>query len=162
MPKHRPDPTTGLLTERAFLERLERGMERADWDQRWYSVIICAPQHLPGEGVADIVQVAADCVRKLIREQDITGWLDGDVLAIGLPDTGPDGARVFAFRAQSDLRMCSYKLRSTIWEASHATLPEDGETWREVLDAAIESVKTRRQRFADPPARQPLPVHLAP
>lgn len=160
MPKHRPDPATGLLTGKAFLERLEREMERADLDQRWYSVVICAPQHLPGEGVEDIVRVAAECVGNLIREHDIAGWLDGDVLAVGLPDTGPDGARVFAYRAQGDLRQCSYRLRNTLWEASHATLPEDGETWREVLDAAIDATKTRRQRFAEAPVAPPLPLYL--
>lgn len=160
MLKHRPDPDTGLLTGKAFLGRLQAEMERADWDQRWYSVVICAPQHLPGEGVADIVQVAADCIRNLVRDNDIAGWLDGDVLAVGLPDTGPDGARVFAYRAQGDLRQCSYRLRNTLWEASHATLPEDGETWREVLEAAMDAAKTRRQRFAEARIAPPLPLYL--
>ena len=158
MPKH--DPDTGFLTEEHFLQRLQQEMERADREERWYSVVVCAPQRLPGEGVADIVQVAADCVRGLIRDNDLAGRLEGDVLAVGLPDTGPDGARVFAYRAQGDLRQRSYRLRNTLWEAASATLPEDGETWREVLDAAIEAVRTRRQRLAAAPHGPPLPMYL--
>jgi len=154
------DPDTGFLIEEAFLERLQHEMQRADWDGRWYSVVVCAPQHLPGEGVADIVQVAAGCISNLVRDHDIAGRLAGDVLAVGLPGTGPDGARVFAYRAQGDLRMCSYRLRNTLWEAAHATLSEDGETWREVLDAAIEAVRTRRQRFAAAPHGPPLPMYI--
>jgi hypothetical protein len=150
----------GFLAEEAFLKTLEFEMGVADREERWYSIVICAPQALPGEGVADIVHVAEECIGKLVRDGDIAGRLEGDLLAVGLPDTGPDGARVFAYRAQGDLRMCSYKLRNTIWEASHATLPEDGETWREVLDAAIASVRTRRQRFAEAPHGAPLPIIL--
>lgn len=158
MPKN--DPDTGFLTEKAFLERLQGEMELADREDRWYTVVICSPQRLPGEGVSDILQVAADCIRNLVRDGDIAGRLDSDVLAVGLPDTGPDGARVFAYRAQGDLRMCSFKLRNTVWEAAHATLPEDGETWREVLDAAIDAATSRRRRLADQPVGGPLPVRI--
>ena len=154
------DPDTGFLDEEHFLQRLEQVIERADRAGRWYSIVVCTPQRLPGEGVVDVVQTAAECIRALIRDEDLAGRLAEDVLAVGLPDTSPDGARVFAYRLQGDLRLCSYRLRSTIWELGHATLDEDGETWREVLFAAVDAATSRRQRIAEQALGPPLSIYM--
>lgn len=154
------DPQTGFLNEEHFLQRLEEEIDRAGRDDRWYSIVVCTPQHLPGEGVDDIVRAAAECVQGLVRDHDLPGHLAGDVLAVGLPDTDPAGARVFAYRAQGDLRVCSYKLRNTLWEAGHATFPEDGQAWWDVLYTAANGAKSRRARFAEAPHWPPLPMYI--
>ena len=158
--KQSRDPQTGFLSEEPFLQRLEQEIDRARRADRWYSIVVCTPQHLPGEGVDDIVRAAAECVHGLVRDHDLPGHLDGDVLAVGLPDTDPAGARVFAYRVQGDLRLSSYKLRYTLWEAGYATFPDDGDAWRDVLDAAIDAAQSRRARFAAAPHGPPLPMYV--
>ncbi|OGO49967.1 MAG: hypothetical protein A2148_07650 [Chloroflexi bacterium RBG_16_68_14] len=140
--------TTWLYTSREFRRRLTEEVERAAREERPYTVVACVPQHLPGEGVGDIVRVAADCVHNLVRDDDLAGRLDDDILAIGLPDTDADGARVFCYRLQGDLRLRSYHLRNTVWDADFACLPEDGSPAEELLQAAIKAAKTRRRRLA--------------
>lgn len=142
------DLDTWLYTSREFRRRLAEEVERAAGEGRPYTVVACVPQHLPGEGVSDIVRVAAGCVRNLVRHDDLAGRLDDEILAIGLPDTGADGARVFCYRLQGDLRLRSYHLRNTVWDAGFACLPEDGSTAPELLRAAIRAARTRRRRLA--------------
>ncbi len=142
------DLDTGLFTSREFERRLAAEVERAAADGRPYAVVACVPQHLPSEGVDDIVRVAASCVRNVVRDGDVAGRLTNSILAVGLPGTPADGARVFAHRLQNELRLRSYHLRNTVWDADFATMPEGGSASQELIQCAIEAAKTRRRRIA--------------
>jgi GGDEF domain-containing protein len=138
------DPDTGLWTREYFKRQLAREVERAAREGYAYAVIACAPQQLPGEQVVDVVQVAAACVRNLLRTEDLAGRLTRDALAMGLPETDAAGARVLAFRLKSDLRLRTAHMKTTLWEAGFASLPEDGSTAEELLKAAIEAARNSR------------------
>ena len=147
------DLPTGLYTKKDFERELGLGVQVAETRQAPFVVLAVVPQRLPGEGVAEIVRVAATCVRDVVRDGDIAGHLDEDILAVGLSNCDRGSAEVLAYRMQSDLRMRSYHLKNTNWEVGIACLPEDGSTADELLSAAIESARSRRRRLAnEPPA----------
>jgi GGDEF domain-containing protein len=142
------NPDTRLCTNEEFNRRLAEEVEQAARDGRRYAVVACVPQHLPGEGVTEIVDVAADCVRRIVRDGDLAGRIDDEVLAIGLPDASAADAGVLAHRLQSDLRLRSYHLRGTLWETGQTALPEGGVTAQELLSSAIDAARNRRRRLA--------------
>lgn len=142
------DLDTGLYTSEEFERRLTEELKHAARDGRPYAVLACVPQHLPGEGVADVVEAATASVRSLVRKSDLAGRLGDEILAIGLPGTTATGARALAHRLQGDLGLRSNHLRNTVWEAGFACLPEDGLTTLALLPAAVEAARTRRLRLA--------------
>lgn len=143
------DIGTGLYLEDDFKRLLAQDIERAKAEGRPYTVIAVVPQHLPGEGVDDVVEVAASCLRGFLRDDDLGGKLDANALAMGLPDTDATEAGVVSYRLQGDLRLRSYHLRNTVWEPGIATLGVDGETGGELLSAAIDAAESRRRRLAN-------------
>jgi hypothetical protein len=135
-------------TSERFEFRLKQQVNRAARDASPYAVLACVPQLLPGEGVADVVEAAAASLSDLVRADDLVGRLSDEIIAIGLPETNADGARVFANRLQGELSLRSAHVRSIRWGAGFASLPEDGTTAEELLRAAIEGAKGRRPRLA--------------
>jgi len=141
------DLPTKVFINEEFESRLAEQVRHAVDRRRPYALLICIPQHLPGEDVTDVANVGAHCVREYVRADDLTGRLNGEIIAVGLPETEASGARVFAQRIQSDLSLRSNRLRSTSWEAGVATLPQDGLTAHELLNVAVTSARTRRRRL---------------
>ena len=141
------EPPSRVYINEEFEQLLAEQVRHAVDRRRPYAVLICIPQHLPGEDVTDVADVAAHCVREYVRADDLTGRLNGEIIAVGLPETEASGARVFAQRLQSDLSLRSNRLRSTSWEAGIATLPHDGTTADELLGVAVTSARTRRRRL---------------
>ncbi len=139
---------TKLHMDEAFRRLLAGDVARAVEEGRQYAIVACVPQHLPGEGVADIVEIAAKCLQRLVRDGDTAGRINDHILAVGLPDTDPTEARVFAHRLQSDFELLSAHYRNTVWDAGFACLPPDGSTGQGLLDAAIQAARTRRRRLA--------------
>jgi GGDEF domain-containing protein len=135
------DWETGLFAGDAFEKLLTEEVTRASTGEFLFSVIACVPYQLPGEQQKDVVQVAAGCIRELLRKDDLAGRLSDEVLAIGLPDTSVDEARVVAHRLKSDLGLRTAHWRATKWEAGVAALPDDGETGVDLIRAAIEHAK---------------------
>ena len=142
------DPDTELWSSESFEGLLAVEVQQAAREGRLYAVIACVPQQLAGEHVADVVRVAASCVLDLLRTGDLAGRLSHEILAIGLPDTDADGARVLVHRLKSDLRLRTAHLRNTVWEAGFACLEEDGTTSEGLLQAAIEAARGQRRRVA--------------
>ena len=142
--KHR----TGLYAGEAYVLKLKRAVKEAAESQRPYAVLACVPQSLPGENTSDIVNVVGRCVLGLIRDGDLPGIVERDIVALGLAETDAAGAEVVAHRLQNELALRSTPLRNTVWESGLACLPDDGLTAEELLDAAITSAKTRRRRLA--------------
>ncbi len=144
----RIDLSTGLYIKEDFERQLVLELRVAAVQQAPLAVLAVVPQHLPGEGVAEIIRTAANCVRELVRDDDVAGHLDEDILAVGLVNCDRTSADVLAFRLQSDLRLRSHHLRYTNWEIGVACLPEDGRTADELLAAAIDAARNRRRRMA--------------
>jgi len=138
-----------LDSDIAYITRLQVAVEEAAAEQQPYTVMACVPQALPGEVTSDIVQVVADCVQSFLRDDDISGLLEGNIVVVGLPDTDASGARALAYRLQSELTLRSTPLRNTSWDAAFACLPEQGLKAGELLDAAVELARTRRRRLAE-------------
>ena len=135
---------TELWASEQFRRRIAGRVERAALDGERFSVVACIPRHLPNEDGADIVQMAADSVQELVRKEDLAGRLTSEGLAVALPETGAAGARALAHRLKNNLSLRSAHLRSTLWEAGYASLPENGATPEELLRAALESAKSSR------------------
>jgi GGDEF domain-containing protein len=144
----RVDLATGLYTKADFEQHLGHQLSSATERESVYAVIAVVPRLLPGEQIDAGLRVAANCVRDMIRDDDIAGHMDGDILAIGLGDCDRVHADALAFRLQSELRMARQSLRNTNWEVGVACLPDDGSTSAELLAAAIDMARNRRRNFA--------------
>ncbi len=137
--------------------KLERGLElerrlivavaRAAAAGEPYTVVACVPQQLSGEELAPVIEACAQHVGEIVRDDDIVGLLDNEVLMVGLRETGTVAARVFAYRLQGDLRLRSQPIRNTVWETAFATMPQDGGSAEELASAAVEGAKNRRRRL---------------
>jgi hypothetical protein len=152
------DLSAGLYEQAEFERQLELELRVATVRETDYAIIVAVPQHLPGEGVADVVRTAAHCVENLIRDGDIAGHLDDDVLAVGLQNRDRVNADALAFRMQGDLRLASQHLRNTNWEVGVACLPDDGSTMEELLSAAIAAARNRRRNFAAQVPAYPIQI----
>ena len=133
----------GLEVER----RLMVAVERAAVDGEPYTIVGCVPQRLPGEDISQVVDVCAQYVGGIVRDDDIIGLLDNDIIVVGLRETGANAARVFAFRLQGDLRLRSQPIRNTVWETAYATMPQDGDSAEELMVTAIHGAINRRRRL---------------
>ncbi|MEZ4586963.1 MAG: GGDEF domain-containing protein [Gemmatimonadales bacterium] len=99
------DPLTGLFNRRAFRQRLEPVMERAE---RASSVVSCLMLDLDhfkklndtyGHDLGDQVLVQlADLLRREQRAMDVLARLGGEEFVVLLPETGIRGARIYAER----------------------------------------------------------------
>jgi hypothetical protein len=142
MIKHlRPREDFSHLLASAIAQALEQGEA--------YAVLALVPQRLPDEDVGSVVQVAAECVDKLVRDDDLAGYLEGETIAVGLRHGDRTAAQVFAHRLRGDLGLRSFHLRSTIWETGSAVLPDDGTTADELIDVAIDAARNRRRAMAN-------------
>jgi GGDEF domain-containing protein len=125
-----------------------------------YSVIVCYPQRFSDERLVEVVQAAAACVQELLRDNDVVGRLAEDVIAIGLPDTPLEGARVLTYRLKGDLAMKTAHLRTSVWEAGFACLPDDGLTASELLEVAYGAAKHGRTARVPGSELPPIPLGL--
>ncbi|MGE0554651.1 MAG: diguanylate cyclase [Gemmatimonadales bacterium] len=99
------DPLTGLFNRRAFRQRLESVMDRAE---RAGSVVSCLMLDLDhfkklndtyGHDLGDQVLVQlADLLRREQRAMDVLARLGGEEFVVLLPETGIRGARIYAER----------------------------------------------------------------
>ena len=103
------DGLTGLYNHRYFHETLEKELSRARRYHSSLSLIIFDIDHFKktndryGHPVGDIILMnIAKAVCSAVRPCDIVARYGGDEFAIILPETGAEGARVFASR----LRRC--------------------------------------------------------
>ena len=122
---------------------------RAGVNDQSYTLVACVPQQLPGEDNSDLVPKAAEFVTSMVRGTDVVGMLDGEIIAIGLPDSSPKGARVAANRLQGDLHQKSLGVRNILWETGYANFPEDADNSTDLLLTAVERAMTRRRHLGD-------------
>ena len=130
-----------------FERRLLVDVVRAGVNKEPYTLVACVPQQLPGEDNSDLVPRAAEHVSTIVRGTDVVGTLDGEIIAIGLPDSSPNAARVAASRLQGDLHRHSMGVRNILWETGYACFPEDANNSSDLLLTAVERAMTRRRRL---------------
>ena len=138
----------GLFAKPDFLRILTGEVADAVREGRPYAVIAVTLRHFDGEDITDVMRIAAACVRDRVRDIDVAGHVDDDMIAVGLYSGDCTSAAILAQRLQGDLRLRLFHLRSTLWEMGQGCLPDDGSTAQQLLDAAIENAKTRRRRLA--------------
>ncbi len=124
-------------------------VERAAVGGEPYTIVAGVPQRLPGEDIAQVIEACGQHAHGLVRDDDIVGLLDSEILVVGLRETGTVAARVFAYRLQGDLRLRSQPIRNTVWETAYATMPQDGDSAEELTLAAIHGAMNRRRRLGN-------------
>jgi two-component system cell cycle response regulator len=99
------DPLTGLYNRRAFRERLEAVLDRAERSESVVSCLMLDLDHFKqlndsyGHDLGDQVLVQlADLLRREQRAMDVLARLGGEEFVVLLPDTGLRGARIYAER----------------------------------------------------------------
>jgi GGDEF domain-containing protein len=142
------DINTGLFEKQDFLHLLSAEVDDALREGRPYAILAVVPQHFPDEDMSDVVKIAASCVRDLVRDGDLAGHADGEIMAIGLFNGDRTAANILSQRLQGDLRLRSFHLRSTNWETGVACLHDDGKSASELLEGAIIAARMRRRRLA--------------
>ncbi|MEX0786854.1 MAG: hypothetical protein WD939_09470 [Dehalococcoidia bacterium] len=138
-----------LYKDEDFERALSRHVGHAAVEERPYAVVACVPQLLPGENFGDAGTIAAQCIRKTVRDTDLAGLLGGEIVIIGLPETGPGEARSVAHRVQCELGMRSSQVHARRWEWGVASLNDEGRVSEELLESAVASASTRTRRLGD-------------
>jgi two-component system, cell cycle response regulator len=102
------DALTGLLTRRRFLEVGADELERARRYSRPFSLIAIDLDHFKqvndryGHAAGDAVLAGVAAVlREQTRQHDLVGRIGGEEIAIALPETGLETARLVAERIRS-------------------------------------------------------------
>ncbi len=109
------DPLTGLLTQRAFFERLEQEWHRVRRhalplscvmvDVDYFKRINDTFGHPFGDGV---LRAIGECLRESVRESDLVCRYGGEEFCILLPETDSRGATQWAERVRKRLAMLAF------------------------------------------------------
>jgi diguanylate cyclase (GGDEF)-like protein len=117
------DPLTGLLNHRAFQQRVENEVRRAQRYDRPLALVLLDLDHFKGindayghqAGDAALMQ-AASILGGDARAGDVLGRIGGDEFALLLPETGSEGACAIAQRCAGQFRA------APVGVASHLTM----------------------------------------
>ncbi len=143
------DPETKLYASWYLHRRLAEEVQRAKRHGRPFSIIICRPQALLGEGTSQAIETAArPHFNRLLCQGDLVGRLEDGAIAIGLPETPAAGARVLSQRLRGELSLRSAFVSKQIWQMGWATCPKDGETLEAMLQSAMAKTSERRRATA--------------
>ena len=88
------DSETGLFDHLGIVNRLTQELSRSGRYARPLTIAVLKPSSPPGERV----RACAALIRKELRTPDVVGHLGGGVLALILPETGPEEARPLVAR----------------------------------------------------------------
>lgn len=144
------DFLTGVLTRRAFSERLEAEFHRAAREKAHICLVMVDVDHFKaindvhGHQVGDLVlQKFTKCVAKVCRAYDFIGRQGGEEFIICLPDTGLEQGRKIAERmrkAVEELKVSLLYLREPIKLTASfgvaSVIPEKGETVERLIKQA--------------------------
>lgn len=145
------DKLSGLLERKAFLAKVDEELKRAIRYRRPFGFLMIdiAHNHFSQErdvrwsmGYSLLKQLAA-VLKSGLRDVDVLGRFDGEIFAIGLPETDVEGALVAAERMRQKVE--EYSFMGTTQEdrvkvavnVGYGNFPEHGDT----LEALIESTK---------------------
>jgi two-component system cell cycle response regulator len=159
------DPLTGLYNRRAFRDKLERELDRAERYQTVVSCLMLDIDHFKrlndsyGHDLGDRVLVQlAELLKREQRAMDVLARLGGEEFVVLLPETGIRGARIFAERI---LRRVSSTVFGDARQEAHITVsigissfPDDritdGDSLLRAADTNLLRAKTDgRNRYRD-------------
>lgn len=109
----RTDYLTGLLNRRAFMERMEGEISRAERENRGLGIVIADIDHFKevndcyGHQAGDqVLQEVARCLQRACRRYDFIGRYGGEEFIVGLPGADEDKTRLTAERIRTTIRQC--------------------------------------------------------
>ncbi|MGE0787372.1 MAG: GGDEF domain-containing protein [Sandaracinaceae bacterium] len=113
------DELTGLPNRRAFRESLDREVARLARGGHPFAVVMLDLDGLKqlndehGHAAGDrALQLAADALSRALRASDLPSRLGGDEMAVLLPETGREGARIVAERMRHAIEGCTVEGRA--------------------------------------------------
>jgi diguanylate cyclase (GGDEF)-like protein len=140
------DALTGVLTRGAFEERLRGELARArrygrplgllTFDVAGLKAVNDAHGHRAGD---DVLRAVAAAITHTIRDHDLCGRMGGDEYAVLVTEQGRNGTEKVLQRIAAQMQHCRSELGlRTDWgvSAGIASFPRDGDTARQLLDAA--------------------------
>ncbi len=89
-----PQPTFEPLPAPDFMVHLQREKRRAERAERPLSLVVYRLEAFNGSGTADAFKIL-DVLREDIRETDIVGVMDENMVAVLCPDTDQEGMKAF-------------------------------------------------------------------
>ncbi len=156
------DSLTGLLMRGALEHRLAAEVGRARRYNRPVSVVffdvrgLKQVNDLHGHGAGDrLLREVGALLNATSRDHDVCGRIGGDECVVVLPEDDGAGAEAFRDRVHASLPQARANLGlTTDWDLTSgvATFPQDGETPRELLDAADRRLYQHRGIEIDPPS----------
>ena len=140
------DSLTGLYNRRMFDEHFEKELNRAKRYGHQLAVVILDLHrlkevndqygHLHGD---QILQIAAETLRRTLRSSDFAFRIGGDELAVLLPQTDSDRATTLCRRVrtqyEADVRPLKLDIAVTL-DFGLAVCPEDGDKQTDLLEVA--------------------------
>ncbi len=134
------DALTQLKNRRFLLEQLEREIARSGRHERTLSIVLVdldrfkgindSHGHLAGDAVLQQLGVT---LGRATRREDCVGRLGGDEFLVLLPETQPDGARLFAARLCANVAGSAYCYEGRRLAVS---ISAGVATWRSGIDSA--------------------------
>lgn len=110
------DSLTGLANRRRFMEALDQEVERSHRYRRSLSLVMLDLDHFKdvndtyGHPAGDeVLRSTADVLRSVSREIDLPARIGGEELALLLPETDPEGARVVAERVRERMEAVEHE-----------------------------------------------------
>ena len=104
----RTDGLTGLLNHRTFMEKLNEEYRRIDREGRPFSVLLMDIDKFKnvndtyGHPVGDVaIKAVAKVLKETVRTTDFVARYGGEEFAVGMVDSGREGARQMAERVRS-------------------------------------------------------------
>ena len=104
----RTDGLTGLLNHRTFMEKLNEEYRRIDRESRPFSVLLMDIDKFKnvndtyGHPVGDVaIKAVAKVLKETVRTTDFVARYGGEEFAVGMVDSGREGARQMAERVRS-------------------------------------------------------------
>jgi len=150
------DEVTGLVSTRAFRERLEQEVLRGSRYEHPVTLVLVVLDdfhtftEVHGFAASDgLLAAAAKLVRKNVRKVDIPARYGDAGFAIILPHTGVRGGRIVAKRLVEDipaldLRSLTKKSAETSACAAIAEYPQHGSSQEELLEATVDALADAR------------------
>ena len=151
------DGLTGLYNRREFEKRLNEEVHRARRYDEVLTVLMLDVDHFKdvndryGHQTGDEALVTvADLIRLNVRPVDVTCRYGGEELAVILPETDANGARIVAERIRGNIAeslittLQGYTIHVTV-SIGLATFPRDGDTGTGLVSAADQALYAAKQ-----------------
>lgn len=154
------DKLSGLMERKTFLSKVDEEMKRALRYQRPFSFLMIdiAHNHFSQErdvrwsmGYSLLKQLAA-VLKSGLRDVDVLGRIEGEVFAVGLPETDVSGAIVAAERMRQAVE--DYSFMGTTQEdrvkvainVGFGTVPDHGASLEDLIESTKKALEQAKEQ----------------